>query len=254
MFKECQMDTSTFIIECPFCKAKVAAIEAGSMLRSGVDDDAGEPYGCRIQIGSCPRCSSFLVGESTQTGFAGFDADQDEWSDVIRIHPRPTRKFASWRIPRPVSGSLDEASRCLQVGANTAACVMLGRALEGLCQDVLKSAKPTVGKSAAAPNKRVMLGTGIQKLKEMKVIDERLYDWSQQLRAFRNLAAHPEDISISREDADDLQAFVHAIVEYVYDLTDRYEEFKERVAKRDNKRAKAKAFAKTSAKEVPDLV
>jgi hypothetical protein len=44
----------------------------------------------------------------------------------------------------------------------------------------------------------------------------------------RNLAAHPEDITVSREDAEDLQAFVYAIVEYVYDLTDRYNEFKER--------------------------
>jgi len=56
-----------------------------------------------------------------------------------------------------------------------------------------------------------------------------LYDWSQQLQAFRNLAAHPEDISISRNDAEDLQIFVNAIVEYVYDLTDRYQEFKARV-------------------------
>jgi hypothetical protein len=46
---------------------------------------------------------------------------------------------------------------------------------------------------------------------------------------FRNLAAHPEDIRISRDDAEDLQTFVNAIVDYVYDLADRYEEFKSRV-------------------------
>ena len=66
-------------------------------------------------------------------------------------------------------------------------------------------------------------------LRDTNVIDDRLYEWSQQLHAFRNLAAHPEDVSISRNDADDLQTFVTAIVEYVYDLTDRYAEFKERV-------------------------
>lgn len=74
-----------------------------------------------------------------------------------------------------------------------------------------------------------MLAEGIKRLREAKVIDDRLYEWSQQLRAFRNLAAHPEDITISRNDAEDLQTFVNAIVEYVYDLADRYEEFKERV-------------------------
>ena len=84
-----------------------------------------------------------------------------------------------------------------------------------------------------------MLGAGIRLLKERKLIDERLYDWSQQLQAFRNLAAHPEEISISREDADDLQAFVHAITEYIYDLADRYEQFKVRAQRRASRRKPA---------------
>ncbi len=72
-------------------------------------------------------------------------------------------------------------------------------------------------------------------LKEKGIIDSRLYDWSQQLRAFRNLAAHADtDVSsISRRDAEDLQSFVYAIIEYVYDLTDRYNEFKARLEKKD---------------------
>jgi len=50
--------------------------------------------------------------------------------------------------------------------------------------------------------------------------------------------AHPdEDFGVSREDAEDLQAFVRAIIEYVYDLTDRYEDFKARVAKRTTKQS-----------------
>jgi hypothetical protein len=77
-----------------------------------------------------------------------------------------------------------------------------------------------------------MLGEGIRKLKDKGLIDDRLLDWSQQLHAFRNVAAHPTDTLISREDAEDLQSFVYAIIEYIYDLTDRYNEFKERVAKR----------------------
>ena len=51
---------------------------------------------------------------------------------------------------------------------------------------------------------------------------------NQSLAVIRNLAAHPEDISVSRDDAEDMQAFVNAITEYVYDLADRYIEFKER--------------------------
>jgi hypothetical protein len=39
-------------------------------------------------------------------------------------------------------------------------------------------------------------------------------------------------VTVSRNDAEDLQTFVNAIVEYVYDLADRYEEFKERTQTR----------------------
>jgi hypothetical protein len=50
-----------------------------------------------------------------------------------------------------------------------------------------------------------------------------------------------EGVSITREDAEDLQAFVYAIIEYIYDLTDRYEEFKQR----QERRAKAKAKSRS---------
>ena len=77
-----------------------------------------------------------------------------------------------------------------------------------------------------------MLWKGIKRLHDEKIIDDRLYDWSQQLHAFRNDAAHAVDVSISREDATDLQTFVNAIIEYIYDLAERYNEFKERQEKR----------------------
>lgn len=105
--------------------------------------------------------------------------------------------------------SLIEAERSLQAGADIASCVMLGRSLEALC-DVLEeqAEKPTDG-TAVKPKRRLMLGNGIKELRERKIIDDRLYDWSLSLQAMRNLAAHPEDINVSRQDAEDLQAFVY---------------------------------------------
>lgn len=224
----------TFIIDCPWCKAKVAATETGRAERGGFDDEAGEPYGYKVLVGICPSCRSILAGQTEQTGFENFNAHEDRWSDVVRIYPKPPKAFSSYRIPRVVKASLNEADRSLQAGANIAACVMLGRALEALCRDILdppteSASLAPAGAPAAKPRKKIMLGEGIKKLRDKKVIDDRLFDWSQQLQAFRNLAAHPEDISISRDDAEDLQIFVNAIVEYVYDLADRYEEFKGRV-------------------------
>ena len=260
------MNNPTFIIDCPWCKAKVAANEKGRAERAYFDDEAGEPTGYRLYVGSCPSCAALLAGESTQVGFAGYDSDDDVWTDVVRVFPKPGRTFSSTRIPRVVTDSLLEADRSLQANANIAACVMLGRALEAVCRDLLEptvsaslpppaplppsppqppSTTPPVATPASATatpatplpkKKKIMLAEGIRQLKEKKFIDERLYDWSQQLHAFRNLAAHPEDVSISRDDAEDLQTFVYAIVEYIYDLTDRYNEFKNRLEKRNRRK------------------
>jgi hypothetical protein len=113
-----------------------------------------------------------------------------------------------------------------------AACVMFGRALEAVCRNILLP-KP-VG-AEPIKKKRLMLSEGIRELRDRKIIDDRLFDWSQQLHAFRNLSAHPDhETAVSRQDAEDLQIFVYAIIEYIYDLSDRYEEFKARIAKRAN--------------------
>jgi len=223
----------TFVVDCPCCNTKVAASESGRAERSGYDNDAGEPYASKVLVGVCPSCQSILVRETEQIGFENYDSDQDRWRDVVRVYPKPPKVFSSDRIPRVVKDSLNEADRSLQAGANIAACVMLGRALEALCRDILDSAPETTSTTTATatpakPKKKIMLSEGIEKLRDRNLIDDRLYNWSQQLQAFRNLAAHPEDISISRCDAEDLQTFANAIVEYVYDLADRYEEFKNR--------------------------
>lgn len=234
--------TTTFIVDCPYCRAKVAAIEEGRAERRGWIDEIGEPYGECVVIGSCPKCSTLLVGTAEQVSFMGYQADEDDdWRDVVRVYPMPSRAFSSQRIPKVVTDSLSEADRSLQAGANIAACVMPGRALEALCRDVLqqkeKEAPQSPTPAADKPPKHIMLGAGIKKLRDLKVIDDRLFDWSQQLQAFRNLAAHPEDISISRDDADDLQVFAHAIVEYVYELAERYDDFKARAERQKRRKA-----------------
>jgi hypothetical protein len=120
---------------------------------------------------------------------------------------------------------------------------MFGRALEALCRDVLFTREEKKAIRDGTSKKRLMLAEGIKQLREKNHIDSRLFDWSQHLHAFRNLAAHSDGdgASITREDAEDLQAFVYAIIEYIYDLADRYEEFKERQEKRAKAKAKSKA-------------
>jgi Domain of unknown function (DUF4145) len=130
-------------------------------------------------VGKCPTCSIILAGRAEQLTFENYQGeDQDTFGDVVRIYPEPPKVFTSYRIPRPLSQSLTEADRSLQAGANIAACVMLGRALEALCRDVLEKADQGADQPEQK-RKRVMLNAGIKELRERKVIDDRLYDWSQ---------------------------------------------------------------------------
>jgi hypothetical protein len=236
--------SATFIVDCPYCKAKVAAEEQGRAQRTFFDPEASEPEGKRISVGPCPRCKTLLAGVSYQTAFKGWEGDEvDAWSEPVRMFPEPTKTFSSYRIPSAVTISLAEGGRALQADAYFAACVMFGRALEAVCRDILFTNEEKKSVKDGKSKKRLMLAEGIKKLREKNVIDDRLFDWSKDLHAFRNLAAHPDDDvgSISRQDAEDLQVFVYAIIEYIYDLADRYREFKERQAKR----TKAKKTAKS---------
>lgn len=227
----------TFIVDCSTCKAKVAALEHGCVMRSGGASPEGDiEYGVSISLGVCPKCRTILVGESQQVGIEGCDSEYDEWAEAIRVYPEPPKTFTSNRIPKVVSESISEADRSLQANANIAACAMFGRALEAICRDLLEPAQAgSATPSTAAPKRPIMLGEGIRKLKDNGLIDQRLLDWSQQLHAFRNFAAHPTETTISREDATDLRSFVYAIIEYIYDLTDRYNEFKERLERKKAK-------------------
>jgi hypothetical protein len=222
------MTDAIFIVDCPTCKAKVGALEKGRVEKRGWAEEESEPWATQVLLGVCPKCSTTIVGTTTQIKFENIDSEYDQWEDIVRVFPDPPKLFSSYRIPKLVVESLSEAEKSMQAGAYMATCVMLGRALEALCRDVLNSNNSEDDGDARKVNK-VMLSKGIHELRERGFIDNRIFEWSQQLNAFRNLSAHPDDeFTVSRVDVEDLHTFVNAIIEYVYDLADRYEEFKNR--------------------------
>jgi hypothetical protein len=213
-----------FIIDCPYCRAKVGANETGRSEHRAKHNDYG-PFNesaALVVVGNCIRCGKILVGQYEQLYE---DSELSVQTDVVRIFPKPPRTFTSKNIPQAAGRSLVEADRCLQAGAYLASCVMFGRALEAVCAHKLLT------KEERAAGKQKSLGVGIKELRSKEIIDARLFDWSEHLRVFRNVAAHASDQQVSRKDAEDLQAFVYAITEYIYDLTERYEEFKGRIKK-----------------------
>ncbi len=68
----------------------------------------------------------------------------------------------------------------------------------------------------------------LEELRDSGKIEGRLFDWAQDLRVLGNQGAHFSDAEVSREDAEDALALAEALLDYIYVLAVRYEEFSKR--------------------------
>jgi Domain of unknown function (DUF4145) len=194
----------TTFIACPRCDAKVqASVLAEKSYPPGEEYD---PF--KYVFVSCSQCGAAMVGysdyEMTEEG--------NGWSLPIRQWPEPDDDLHA-NIPRSVRKSLEEAKRCLTSRAYMACAVMCGRAVEALCKDKVN------GKT---------LADGLKKLRTGKIIDEKLYEWSEALRHERNIGAHAGDEVTTWQDARDVLDFAIAISEYVYVLDEKYKAYVKR--------------------------
>ena len=162
----------------------------------------------------CPICYNPILALSNSklgpsgTEFIGYEAP-------IRVWPK--FQYLDSSIPNIVRKSIEEAQKCYIAQAYSACAVMCGRAMEALCKD--------------QKTKDWQLAKGLKELKDRGIIDGRLYEWGESLKNRRNTEAHANDVDFSKEDASDLLSFSKAICEYVYVLSQRYEDFKKREAK-----------------------
>lgn len=189
------------LIEGNYCESRVDATQVAQY---------ADPYNpeldydkFRVFLVICPGCGHALLAGQYPDG-----ADKPS-----RLWPEPDRPI-SWLIPNIVMTSLEEAERCVKAKAHTACAVMCGRTLESICRHF--------------ETKNTSLAGGLRELLQKKIIDGRLYEWSEALRKQRNFAAHATGKRLSRDDAQDLLDFCHAICEYVFVLTKKYENFLKR--------------------------
>jgi hypothetical protein len=207
---------TSLILECPYCKANVQGTVLGSHDSFDPDQD---PTPFRAILMECSACKNTL--------FAGQYEEYDPSSDNAyfgtpwRLWPSPKRSL-SWEIPPLVRTSLDEADRCLKAGAFIASAAMSGRALEGICRHF--------------KTKSQYLSGGLKELLEKEVIDKRLFKWSQELQEHRNIAAHATDARINSQDAESLLELVVAICDYVFVLSEKFNQFMSRKAKNAEKK------------------
>lgn len=202
------------LIDCHICNAKVDA-EIIGFHENGAFFDAVRTY-----LIKCPSCAIALIAES----YEDYTGKGSEWSQPVRVYPSPKRTLGA-DIPPIVKHSLEEAERCMQSGAYLAATAMCGRSLEAICRH--------------HKTKDNYLGGGLKELKDLGVIDARLYQWGEELRDQRNNAAHATDTVINARDAKDVMTFTYAIVDYVFLLALKFEEFQKRKNERATKKLQA---------------
>ena len=194
------------IVECPRCESKVDAEEKGSV---PFDFEVHGMPGKAVLL-ECPICHDPLFGftELVEVGFG-----PPEWAQVERKWPVPDNEI-DYNIPEIAKISLVEAKLCFRAKAFNACAVMCGRTIEGVCKHHYASIKT--------------LASGLKKLKDNGVIDNRIYEWGEALRKHRNLGAHATTERVSREDAKDLLDFSVAICDYVFVLNEKFQRFQER--------------------------
>jgi len=204
------------LIECPYCRSRVdVKIEGECTLPKDPDDH--DPFDTKVAIGKCSSCGSVLVGLQEEHEHPDYGP---YWSDAERVWPQPKRTI-SRSVPDIVKSSLEEADRCFSAGAFTACAVMCGRAIEGICVHHKTNAKT--------------LSHGLKELLDNGIIDKRLFTWGDELRKLRNLGAHATGEKVPQQDASDVLAFAHAITEYVFVLTEQFQDFMSRRPKADAK-------------------
>jgi hypothetical protein len=191
-------EVGPLIVECPRCNATMLERPRYSY---GRED---ERYGVETySLIACPTCEEpLLVNRAEASGWEPF-----------RLFP-PT-KDVSTKIPVNIGVAYAEARRCLSARCARAAALMCRATLEALTRH-------------QGCHVRNNLSASLRKLHENKVIDDRLLEWAMALHQGGNLAAHEDEPGIEPEDARDMVEFVEAILDYVFVLHARFEEYKRR--------------------------
>jgi Domain of unknown function (DUF4145) len=224
-------DTRPRALECPMCgKAVIAEPRGFTVTGINIED---EEYLERWTLYACEKEHPILTSEdglgASLDGEGNGNVDFDD--DPYRVYP-PQERPLSAEIPTQLQQIHEEARACIRAKAYTAAAVMSGRTLEGVCE--------MHGVRGGTLQNRLV------KMKEQGLIDGRLWEWAEMLRAVRNSAAHFSANSISKQDAEDAVAFTEALLDYLYVLTARFNALKKRLAN------KAPSSSEAGDQDVPD--
>lgn len=193
---------------CPHCEQPANAIVCGQAYWNGSDESPGPPI--EWTMVQCHRCREPTIQAREDFG-GGFSDD----ANPMTVYPAPQRLSPS--VPSGLRGEWEEAQTCFRAKAYSACVVMVRRTLEGTCAD--------------QGVKERSLATSLKKLAANGLVDETLARWADALRVVGNKGAHYTGQAVGREDAEDALAFAEALLDHIYVLRQRFEQFSRRLDK-----------------------
>lgn len=200
---------------CPYCEQPALATVRGTAIWDGWNRDRTELVSPPIEyaLTQCGQCGEVSVQVREDFG-EGFDDDSP-----VTVYPAPRR--LSWNVPAPLRHEFEEAQTCFSSKAYEAAAVMVRRVLEGTCKENNVQERT--------------LARGLLKLRDLGLIDSTIAEWADALRLAGNEGAHYTGKKVSRDDAEDALAFAEALLDHIYVLRHRFEEFANRRARGSKK-------------------
>lgn len=195
------------IIECSECRQYVDGKESGSYWRHLNGEETSSR---RYVLLGCTNCGSPILVRQTNIGNSPED---DKWDTPFVIFPQATTRVNP-NAPANIRAAFEEACSCFRSQAYTASAIMCCKTLEGVCA--------THGVTERS------LAASLLKMKDEGLIDERLFEWSNALRAIGNETTPGMAAAIGSSDAKDTLDFTNAILDYMFSYRDRFEQFKRR--------------------------
>lgn len=187
------------LVECSACEAFVD----GEVIAAYDHFDEGVETTGKYSFLKCPKCARPLIVLQLDEGSG--------WDEPRRLYP-PIETDISLSIPDQLRLTYDEARKCFRAKAYIATAIMCRKTLEGIAQENKITARN--------------LANALKEMKEKGIIENRLFEWADALRISGNQAAHGATSKISNQDAKDILEFTHALLEYVFTIQEKFEQFK----------------------------
>lgn len=218
-------EQNNFIQECYYCKQKVnfeLLIENSGSDRSYFHH-LNEVYIAEI-LAKCTKCKEvslfFKKVLEVETGHREWNWDIGEYvleidhpEIITRLYPI-NKELNHLEIGFDIYESYEEAKKLYENGFFNPAMTSLRRTLENICLE-------------KGINKKLDLEKKLVKLLELNIIDQKLYDWGEALRKAGNMTTHTNE-KIKEEDLQDMFYFTELVIDYIFVLSKKFEDYKQR--------------------------